>query len=248
MKKTSIIILLFSIVILLFGAVLIILGNYNNDILYKNLFIQFGGVFLGIGTISLIIEYATVNDFFERLSARADKVRNMNIEAVITDRNNLQPLPEILQNCNEVWAAWHTGGEMASTGKINYFKGKRMKLILLKKDCDALSALEKPVNSPLERMNRDIENCTRKAVENGIDVRWFSNSIVNSFTIFNPKRVLPWKKSVLQIELIIPYMEVVQRFTLVFSDYRGKEFLKNYIELFQTMWDDSDEIPRRFKR
>jgi hypothetical protein len=240
--------LLVSFGIISFGLFLIFIGvafqyALNLDTTIIQFVIQVGGVLIGAGLVSIIIEYATMNDLIERISARIDRINKMEIEEFYEDRTKLMPLRDELKDYNVLWAAWHTGGVSSITGLINEYRSKTVRLVLMHPDDnETINSISKIANESVDQLKNQIRECTKKAKATGIDVKWYRGPIMHSVIIANPEPIV-WKKSWARIEFLIPSDSVLNRPSMKVSNYRGLETLQKFIQWHKKMWEESEEPP-----
>ena len=238
--------LLVSILICFCGGFLIFIGiamqyQLNLSTTVIQFLIQLGGVLIGAGLVGIFIEYATMNDLIERVSARIDEINKMEIEDFYEDRTKLPPLKDELKDYNVIWAAWHTGGTSSLSGLISEYKDKTVKLILMDpNDEETIKSVSQIAGEPVEQLKYQIKECTKKAQEIGITVKWYKGPIMHSVIIANPEPVL-WKKSWARIEFLIPFEGVIKRPSMKVSNYRGIETLKKFKQWHTKMWNESEE-------
>jgi hypothetical protein len=201
--------------------------------------IQIGGVLIGAGLVSIVIEYTTMNDLIERISARIDEINKMEIEEFYQDRTRLPRLRDELKDYNVIWAAWHAGGVSALTGLINEYRGKNVRLILMHpEDDETINSISKIANEPADQIKNQIHLCTNKAKEIGIDVKWHRGPIMHSVIIANPESI---GKSWARIEFLIPADSVLNRPSMRVSNYRGFETLQKFVQWYKKWWDESED-------
>jgi hypothetical protein len=245
-------IFLYSFILFLMGFILILISILIPSdckiiidcIIIKTLILEIGTVLFGSGTIGMIFETLISKDLIDEVSSRIDYINNMNLDKFYENRIDRPHLDETLKECDEVWCIWYTGGDVASTGKINYFKGKKTRLILMKPKSAFLKNVVKILPNEKEKiLNQQIVLCTRRARENDIEVKWFNGPIMYSIIMVNPDGGI-FKKSFAQIEFIVPSGILIDRPTFVVTPYRGKKLFHSIRTWYDSMWNGQElEIP-----
>lgn len=222
--------------IIIIYAILPIIENPN----LASVLSQLSSILIGIGLVQLVIEFVATKHLAEKVAKEISYKINLPLEKFYQYRNELPALSDELTNCTEIWGAWYTGGLVASTGEIKYFKGKKTRIIVTHPDYeDALKAIEKITNSNISELKNEIIEFTKKANENNIYVKWFKGSVGNSIIIGNPnsRRNKGWAR----IEFIVPFGDPIDRPSIEVSQLHGIEFFEKIKNWHLKMWDESEE-------
>ena len=157
-------------------------------------------------------------------------------------RSSFETLRQKIDASHEVWAFWHTAGNVGNNPSV--FQMKRIrKLLLIAPDNTGLRQLSEIVGLPVDTLVQQINTAKNQGKESGCEVKYWYGSITNSVTIGNPQSVTignPQREGTwLEIEALLPFTDPNSRPKIEFTDKTNPQKCNEMEAWFIKVWTNS---------
>ncbi|MBI2831608.1 MAG: hypothetical protein HYX79_05050 [Chloroflexi bacterium] len=232
MKSTKVI----APVLLFLGIAVVALSvNYIKVPPWETVVTTIGSIMVGVGLVEWIFHIYAAEEFVSTVSNAVLKAIKLPIKAFYESRKELEPVENQLANVGELWAAWHTGPY--ANFEAFFPVGRSGRILLTKPSPSIMQALSTVGERDADSMKHVIIEVTRKAQQNGLEIKWFDGPICNSIIIADPRKDNAWAR----LDVLVPKQPPQKRPSFLVEKRQSKELFETLYRSFEKMWAASEE-------